>query len=79
MSWITDIIGAGAKLIGRAVGLRPGPDVKPLAYAHWIPPFNSTQAWDVGPARCYYCTAHELSPQFDKACPRRRPSTVELA
>ena len=79
MSWITDLIGAGAKLIGRAVGLKPGPDVAPLPKAHWIPPHNSVQAWDAGPARCYYCLAHELAPQFQKPCPRKRPGGVELA
>lgn len=81
MSWLTDIIGAGAKLIGRAVGLKPGPDVKPLSttFDHWLPPFNSIEAWEVGAGRCFHCLTARSSPEFKKPCPRKRPAGVELA
>lgn len=81
MSWITDLIGAGAKLVGRAFGLKPGPDVKPLARPHIYAQPRSAEEWRLGIDRCLYCHRWDTKRTAftNPPCPRVPPSSVELS
>lgn len=48
------------------------------ARKHWVPRWNSDQAWEVGVSRCPRCLVHVRDPEFQKPCSGRRPPLVEL-
>lgn len=73
---ITALDGGAATDFALGVNVQLGEDVKDDD-EHWVPPFNSIEAWNVGDGRCFYCLAREDAEEFELPCPRRRP--VELA
>lgn len=80
MSTLTHACHCGALYSARwKLVLHRGFCTVPKPRAHFVPPENSWQAWDVGPSRCYTCLAHELDSSFQRPCPGHRPAGVELA
>ncbi len=56
-----------------------GRELEYVVWRHELPPPNSKLEWSIGVGRCVHCLAHESDEAFDAPCPRKRPSTVELA
>lgn len=54
---------------------------RPKGPPHDFPKPNSVQEWVVGIDRCWFCLRYDVNREkyTNPPCPRRRPSTVELA
>lgn len=77
MSVLSDALklaAAGAKLLARAIGFKPGPAFKALRGPFHVYPNAGSVQWEHAPHTCLHCPRYDQAetPYTDPPCPRTK-------